>query len=418
MIRNGTPPPPTAGQDLVELEEVVRSFPAMLETLRASYGELEERAGRVDRELCLANEELERKVHELDVVKRHLEAVLESLPCGVVVRDAAGSIQRINGAVQTLLGVESDELLGRLNHAGLQGEQGDGTPREMTLADGRRLVLASRFSEVSLSDGSIDGSVEILDDRTERTALLERLHAADKMAALGTMAAGIAHEIRNPLGAVRGFAGLLDGAGLPGANGPSPEKAHRWAALIMQGVDEVDAIIQNMLTFGSPERLRMEAVDGAELLRDAVRLAVGEESASSRGLIVNPRCDAPPFLADQIKLRQAIRNLVANASDVQPEGGRIDLLLTQEDDEIVIRVTDAGPGIPDELRGRILDPFFTTHADGTGLGLALVSTIAQLHGGAVTVGPNSSELGGADIRIRLPYQPAATSASPSDSLER
>lgn len=408
MTQDGTQLP-TAGRDLADLEEVVRSFPVMLETLRASYDELEERAERVENQLCLANGELERKVHELDVVKHHLEAVLDSLPCGVVVRDAAGTIRRVNGAVQRILGVPPGEMLGRSDHEALAGEESDGTARETTQADGRRLVVASRYSEVRLADDTVDGSVEILDDRTERTALIERLHAADKMAALGTMAAGIAHEIRNPLSAVRGFAGLL------GGNDAPAHKVRRWADLIMAGVDEVDVIIQNMLTFGSPERLRQEAVNGEELLDEAVRLVVGDGDGP---LAVTTRCDAPPFLADKIKLRQAIRNLVANAADVQRDGGRIDVELTQEDDELVIRVTDAGPGIPPEQRSRILDPFFTTHADGTGLGLALVSTIAQLHGGAVVVGPNSSELGGADIRLHLPYSPASPPALSTASPER
>ena len=396
-----------AEKDVSGLDEIVRSFPLILDTLRQSYGELEGRAARVENELCRANEELERKVHELDVVKRHLEAVLESLPCGVVVRDASGTIAHANESALEIIGVRPDEIVGRTDHESLQGEDGDGEPREMRRPDGRRLVVASRFSHVRLANGDRDGSVEILDDRTERTALIERLHVADKMAALGTMAAGIAHEIRNPLSAVRGFADLLRKGRRP------QEQSRRWASLIVEGVDEVDAIIQNMLTFGSPERLLLEPICPEELLREAVRLAMSgrNHTQPANELAVNIHAEAPTFLGDRIKLRQAIRNLVTNAAEIQNDRGRVDVDLHHESDEIVVRVADAGPGIPGDQRNKILDPFFTTRANGTGLGLALVSIIAQLHGGTVEVSSDPSPLGGAEVCLRIPHQPVETPAA-------
>ena len=109
-----------------------------------------------------------------------------------------------------------------------------------------------------------------------------------------------------------------------------------------------------------------------------------------------------PFVADRIKLRQAIRNLVANAVDAQPGGGRIEVVLAQEGDDVAIRVSDAGPGIPAEVARRALEPFFTTRADGTGLGLALVHTIAQLHGGRCDIERRPSPLGGATVILRFP----------------
>ncbi|MEW6073135.1 MAG: ATP-binding protein [Planctomycetota bacterium] len=399
------------GEDLAGLGEVVRSFPAILETLRRSYAELEERAARVENELYHANRELARRVAELDVLKRHLEAVLESLPCGVVVRDGAGRVVRANGTALAILGVPADELIGRSDPAALRNVRSDGQERELHQDDGRRLVVAASCSRVRLANGRAEGSVEILDDRTERTALIEKLHAADKMAALGTMAGGIAHEIRNPLSAVRGFAGLLrESAGLS-------EQARRWTSLIVAGVDEADEIIQNMLSFGSPERLRLAPVDGTALLAEAVRLAVGEEGRTPAGteLTLNVQAAAPVFAGDQIKLRQAIRNLVANAATAQPDGGRIDVDLRLSGGDIVVTVSDAGPGIPAGERHRVLDPFYTTHADGTGLGLALVATIARLHGGDVEVSPRPSALGGAEIRLHIPYQPAVAPAPTTDS---
>jgi len=269
---------------------------------------------------------------------------------------------------------------------------------------------------------------ELGEANRERIELAERLHAADKLSALGTMAAGIAHEIRNPLNAVRGFAELLAArAGAPVSTGaprssavlgppsslpPLDERARRWAHLIVEGVSEVDAIIDNLLSFGSPEKLRLERIDGLELLHGAARLATrlepGQDPAA-RGIRV--RCDAPPFWGDHIKLRHAVRNLLENALEAQAEIGvpRVEAELLLEEGELVCRVADAGPGVPAELRTRILDPFFTTHADGTGLGLALVSVIARLHGGSVQCTSSPSALGGALFVLRFPFQPADSS---------
>jgi signal transduction histidine kinase len=231
----------------------------------------------------------------------------------------------------------------------------------------------------------------------ERTEMDARLHAADKMAALGTLAAGIAHEIRNPLNAVRGFAALL-------LRRPELDpRFHRWCQLILDGASEADEIIENMLSFGSPERLRLEAIRPDELLEDARRAALLSGGA---GVPVELVTQAAPFLGDRIKLRQAIRNLIANALVVQPHGGRVRVELAQVAGDVQVRVLDAGPGVPAAIQARIFDPFYTTRPEGTGLGLALVAVIARLHGGEAALSPRPSHLGGAEFLLRIPFHPA------------
>lgn len=227
---------------------------------------------------------------------------------------------------------------------------------------------------------------------------LERLHSLDKMAALGTMAAGIAHEIRNPLNAVKGFASLIRRA-------VTDETHRRWATSIVDGVAEADAIIENILSFGSPEPLRLETIDGKELARDAADLARSEHEGRPS---VTTSADTPAFVGDRIKLRQALRNLIANAGEAGAKSVAVEI--ERVGDELVLRVSDDGPGIPAELHSRILDPFFTTRPEGSGLGLALVSTIVQLHGGTVQVHPETSHLGGSEIRVHIPFQPASVPA--------
>ena len=373
------------------IDDLVQTLPALLDDLRRSYSELEERALYVEEELAQTN--------------RHLEAVLESLPCGVVVRDADGGIVRTNGAVERILGLERNELVGAtqgVDHPGLLGSQASDDPREIRRPDGERRVVANRYSTVRTESGELAGSVEIVDDRTERASLQERLHAADKLAALGTLSAGVAHELRNPLNAVKGFASLLQRQDF------DDERFQRWATCIVQGVDEADVIIENMLSFGSPQRLRIETVDPDDLLEGAVRLVRSESEGPVR---IDFEADAPGFQADRIKLRQAIRNLVANAFEVQGKNPHVSIALTRKKDEVHIRVADAGPGISAEERARVMDPFYTTSADGTGLGLPLVAVIARLHGGELELLPEPSPLGGAEFLIRFPFRSSSNETS-------
>ena len=265
-------------------------------------------------------------------------------------------------------------------------------------------VLARlRASYAELEERAARIELELQRANREKDELAERLHAADKLAALGAMAAGIAHEIRNPLNAVQGFAGLFF------RSEHADERSRRWATRIVEGVAEVDAIIANLLSFARPERLIEDAVDGRELLESAVRSACCEDPGSKREpceRAVRIRSSAPPFRADRIKLRQALRNLIENAFNAQAEDPLVDLALELEGDELVFRVGDAGPGVAPEIAKKILDPFFTTRPEGTGLGLALVSVIARLHGGSVQLAPGPSSLGGALFVLRIPYRPA------------
>lgn len=380
-----------------ELESVMQAFAGISDSLLTSYKDLSERAQRVEDELAL-------KVDELAATQAHLEAILEALPVGVVVRDASGTITRANPACLSILGETSSHLLGHTSHPALLGDAADGQAREIHASDGRRCVVQSRTSQIATQDKRPAGSVEILDDQTELSLLTERLHRTDKMAALGTMAGGIAHEIRNPMNAIKGFAVLLR------AELEEGTREQRWATTIAAGVDEVERIITSMQTFAHPEKLRRDVVTPEELVSEAVESALQTVpmGADQERYEITTACDVRMFCADQIKVRQALRNLIANAIEIQPDGGRIHVEAYEEDGDVVLSVQDDGPGIPDELRQKICDPFFTTRAEGTGLGLALVHTIVGLHGGRIdldhgTAPARSRGLSGADITLRIPF---------------
>lgn len=374
-----------------ELETIVRAFPDVLDALKGSYSALAERAERVEEELQAANVELESKVRELDQVKSHLQAVLESLPSGVLERDQEGRVIQANHAARRILGLDEAGLRRQptfLESTGLE-------PTHYDHPAGGTRYLEIRRSGVTDSDGNTLGEVEIIDDHTERMALERRLRSADKMASLGTMAGGIAHEIRNPLNAIQGFATLLlDKESLD-------DKSRRWIQNIIEAATRTDTIIESMLSFGNPERVRTQLIDGDELLREVARIV--REDFQDTDFTFDIEASAPRFRGDDHKLIHALRNLVANAIQVQEGKPRITVNLFLDTDEIVLRVDDAGPGINSELARQMLDPFFTTRADGTGIGMTLVDTIARLHGGHVHIHSTPSPLGGARIDLRIPY---------------
>jgi two-component system sensor histidine kinase FlrB len=394
---------PTSQQHLPELdlERAMRELESLGASLTTSYRSLEERARRVEQELAVANRELARKVAELDEVKAGLEAVLAALPTGVLVRDADGRIVRANAAALAVLGADESAVLGR-ESTEFDGHDDEWTEHEVVRPDGSRRIVASRRSVVARdlrAGGEPAGTVEILDDRTRVVELSERLHAMDKLSAMGDMASGIAHELRNPMMAVKGFAELL------APRLPEGSDERRWAGLIVEGSAESETILASMMSLASPEKLALDSVDAHELARAALRLArLGAERDGEFRFELSSSIDCPSFAGDRIKLRQALRNLLANAIQAQPEGGRVHLSIVREGDEVVARVQDAGPGISHKLARRVFEPFFTTRAEGTGLGLALVQRIAVLHGGRVEISPLPSPLGGAEVRLHIPFR--------------
>jgi signal transduction histidine kinase len=381
-----------------KIESAMRSFSEISSNLLKSYSKLEARAERVEHKLAVANRTLESKVLELDEVTRNLEAILAALPTGVVVRDADGAIVRINDAAAVALGLstqQKDRAIGSPDVEVLKTARA--AKGAVVLANGSARVLDLRSSMVRNDQGRSTGTVEIIDDRTEITALGERLHAMDKVASLGTMAGGIAHELRNPLNAVAGFADLMQSR--LKTTGTEDPKIIRWAQLIGRGAAEANAIITSLLTLSTPEGLDRSGIGAEDLLKEAVQAAVTPEQTQPDVEFIT---DVESFTGDRIKLRQALRNLVANAMDVAP-GSPLRIKATQTDEgELALEVHDAGPGIAAEMRRRVLDPFFTTRAEGTGLGLALASTIAGLHGGHLEIQNSPSDLGGALVAIHLP----------------
>lgn len=377
-------------REIARLEESFRLFTDSTREMEKSYRDLTRRASRIDVELRRTNSELARKVEELQHATANKNDILDALPNGVVVIDATGIITSVNPAAERIIGRPSRELLGRSREAlvGSTGEpilvaaedpRRDEAPVESDVVnlEGSRRRLSR--SVAPLADGS---ELQVLTDLTVVTRLREQVHRLDTLAAVGEMAAGVAHEIRNPLNGIDGFAALLLRA--VGKDGGTPDMI-RYAENVRRGVGDVDAIITNLLNFAAPDSLRTSQVDVVAMLRSLCEEA-RELSWGSAGvdLQMHTPLESTLVSGDAVKLKIVFTNLIRNAIDAVNDRGRVAIGVTLDRDRVIIDVRDDGPGVPEEIRPRLFRPFATTKARGTGLGLAIASRFVGLHQGDLT----------------------------------
>jgi two-component system nitrogen regulation sensor histidine kinase GlnL len=353
-----------------------------------------------------------------DELQRVLDAVLD----GVVVLDREGAVVRLNGEASRLLEVSAASVSG----APLQGVTGAGHPAaklvRSVLASGQAAVqddvpLARRFdrdvlldvavSPILESDRSVSGAVVVLRDRTLRHSL-ERLESErERLAAWGRIAAGIAHEVKNPLGGIRGAGELL-------AARAADEKTRRTAELVVQEVDRIASLVDDLMVFTRGEDLHLEPVNLHRVLDETIDLLAMDPVAS--GVELEPVYDPslPELEADPDRLAQVFLNLARNACQAMERGGRLRIETRMALDQrlsdaqgqrwptVAIAFEDTGPGISPELIERLGTPFFTTRPRGTGLGLAVSKHWVARHHGTLRL-ENRPE-GGARALVLLPLR--------------
>lgn len=267
-------------------------------------------------------------------------------------------------------------------------------------------VIGYTLSHVRDARGRVTGAALFFKDLTRVEQLEERERLRDRLAALGEMAAAIAHEVKNPLASIEVMAGLL--------KRQVPDSADAQGILndIIKEAKMANAIVLEVLEFVRPIRLQVERVALPDILQSAIAMA---ETKAPRG-DVEVTCDAPADLpalhADPYQLRQLFTNLLTNAFEALGGRGRVAITasLTRSDDDaaggegfgpgVVVEVLDDGPGIPPELRDKIFNPFFTTKSQGSGLGLAIVRKIVDAHDGRIDVACDAG--GGTRFRVTLP----------------
>jgi len=335
-------------------------------------------------------------------LQRFHDRLLDDMPDGLLSLDSQGVVRAANPAAHTILDRAPGKLVGQpLDSLPLVHVQGDEVESwaEYNLGGKRLEVLRRDLGDAGQADEiapepEAGSSLVLVRDRTRVKALEKRLSEAEKLAAAGRLAAGVAHEIRNPLSALRGFAQFFLGK----FQGVRPEE--EYARTMVREADRLNKVITDMLFLARPQSLLPQDVDIACLFAELERLLAGEAKAAEAELSFTASVSS--VHADQDGLKQVLLNLIMNSLAALPQpGGRVSVTAEAAPGGTLLSVADTGRGFSPEVREHALEPFFTTRAAGTGLGLAIVHKLVQDHGGRLEI--HSQEGHGAMVRVFLPH---------------
>jgi signal transduction histidine kinase len=372
------------------LAKAFRSFANAAGSLENSYSQLQMEVSRLRLQLEKANQDLTQSLEENKRIRAYLSRTLECLPCGVLVVGREYKMKLANSAGLCLLGMcqsstqasmsISKEVMGKL-HA-VTGSQLAGAETEWPVEteDGQRFLSVSH---TMLDDGSDREWIFILRDITESKRLERERETARRTQDLAQMAMLLAHEIRNPLGSLELFAGLLADAT------EDRPVLHKWVDQVQAGLRTLSATVNNVLQFHSEPRSDLRPVDIAELLRETLDFL--QPLARQRGMRLefNVHGAETTFCGDVHRLQQVFFNLALNAFRAMSPGGVLRVSVDGSDhaDEPAIRVVfrDEGTGIPSLMLSRIFDAGFTTNPGSPGLGLALTKKVVEQHKGNIQV---------------------------------
>ena len=332
--------------------------------------------------------EYERRLAEKEQLAARLESLLKGLPAGVVVLDGTGTIQQANAAAEALLGAPLEGLRWRdVIERSFASRPQAGC--DLKLADGRLVSLATCPLEGE------PGQILLLNDVTETRALQERASRDQRLMSMGRMVASLAHQIRTPLSSALLYASHMKRPGL------EEERRIQLAEKILGRIRHLEQLLNDMLLFahgglGGGEQLT--ATELLQALREAVEIQL---RAHGTRLILDDKSRGQMVRCNRELLLSALQNLVTNAIQAMGDGGIITLgAHLQNEDRLVISVADNGPGIPPQLQQKIFEPFVTTRGSGTGLGLAVARSVAQLHRGDLEMESVVGE--GTLFRMHLP----------------
>jgi two-component system sensor histidine kinase HydH len=343
----------------------------------------------------------------LSRIKAFSDNVVENVPIGLLALDHQGKIAAFNRGAESILhlsaprviGQAADriipaELLDEINHS---KNQADVIEKEIEckMADGNMIPLEIGASSLNDENGLFLGNVLLFKDLTEVRTLRREVARSQRLASVGRLAAGVAHEIRNPLSSIKGFATYFK------ERYPDRPEDQQTADIMIQEVDRLNRVVGQLLEFARPISIEPKAISLDALLNDAVRLI--EDRAAGKNISVKTRKNAQIDTAwvDADRINQILLNLFLNAIDAMENGGELNVEISSGDSgEICIAVSDTGSGISPQHLSRVFDPYFTTKSTGTGLGLAIAHNVVEAMGGRIYV--ESQKDRGTTFTITLP----------------
>jgi two-component system sensor histidine kinase FlrB len=389
----------TDSSQLSKAEDLQRAFDVFnqvsQELTQASAG-LQGRVQSLTDELAVANGELRRQYEEKEALSERLGLLLNALPAGVVVVDAAGVVNEANPAANAMLG---DSLCGQQWQNLALTMQAVASPDEFAVR-GRRVSLA----ESVLASGG--GRIILIHDITAAHEMKASLERNQRLAAMGEMAASLAHQLRTPLATALLYSANLAKPDL------ADEARTRFAEKASEQLRRLERLIQDVLLFARGEHIGREVIPVAALLADAAQTL--EPLCAARGVVFRREGEAGDaiIVGGRKSLAGALLNLLENALQVCEAGGSVTLAVAIAGKRVRLSVRDTGPGVPSEQQTRIFEPFFTTKGQGTGLGLAIAVGVARAYGGSIDLFSRPGE--GAEFVMELP---TGTTADIQERLE-
>ena len=366
-------------------------------------------------ENSLLYKDQQERAAELKMLKEFNESIIESINVGLLAVDLEGRVTRLNSALEHILDLRRDAAVGRRVEE-LFSEDFADTLKQVLGKDGWRLKeirniyklhtatrgnrsLVLNIALAPLQDGQGQtGALVILEDVTARISLEEQLQQREKLSSIGLLAAGVAHEVNTPLTGVSSYTQML--LGMLNENDPK----HALLQKVRTQAERATNIVNNLLNFSrTGSATEFCEVDVSRVLDDTLQLLEPQLRLSQIEIVRRYDKDAPEAYANAGKLQQVFTNLILNARDAIPDGGRIVVATdTADDGSLVAEISDTGIGIAPENVAKIYDPFYTTKGvgQGTGLGLAVSYGIVQEHAGRITV--DSTPGDGTTFRITLP----------------
>jgi len=373
----------------------------------------EENKTRDLRQLSLQLEDAYKKLEERAIqlinIQDYTQSILRSITSGVITVGPDGSVATANPAAERMLGMSEFEMVPKpisllfRADGGLAGDVAKVLAGRLPLAMRETTLVTSQGQEVHVQvstsrmravGGTVLGAVVTLEDVSDIKALTDQLIRADRLAAMGELTAGVAHEVRNPLGVIRASVQLLEDSRGDEA------RIHEAAEVIKQEIDRLDRVIKALLDFGRPSKPTMVHADLNEVIDDVVLFTTRFARQSNVGIDARLARDLPRVLGDPDQLKQVFLNLVTNAVQAMGnDGGTIVIETKGDGDYVEVTVADDGPGIAQRDLPKVFDPFFTKRAEGTGLGLTIVHRIIDEHDGHIEV---VSDEGGTVFTVSLP----------------
>jgi PAS domain S-box-containing protein len=364
--------------------------------------------GLVSRKITQVGQQL-RGVHEIfSTMRENMNSVMAGLEDGLLLFTRDARAVMISPAAEKFLGAPAGHFLGRrvteifppghpLRDA-LRIESDElseiAAETELETSEGPKRVSVS--VQAIQEDGERMGALVTLRDLDSLESINTQLQVSERLAALGRITAGVAHEVKNPLNSMRLWLENLKES-LPAEQASASQQA---VQVLDKEIDRLDAVVKRFLDFTRPMDIRLEATQLAVLLKEVLEIAQPQLQKSNIQLAQLLPIDVPEVYVDRALLKQAVLNLVLNAAEAMPNGGQMRLVLSRRGEMAEITVGDTGKGIPLEHRQRIFQLFFTTRPGGSGIGLASAFRIIQLHNGSIDF---TSEVGrGTTFRIELP----------------